>query len=141
VSKARLDLPEPGQAGHHDQLVARQFERDILQVVHARALNRDGGARGAGLASAAALAASGAFPRWKNASSSTSTLLFLVSRTGSEALPISPGRPGTRTRSRYAFDAEVALEVVLDFGGGARLAHLAQIIDDRGEQSRRRSAR
>jgi hypothetical protein len=36
VSKARLDLPEPDRPGEDDQGVARQVERDVLEVVLAR---------------------------------------------------------------------------------------------------------
>ena len=34
------------QAGDHDQAVARNLDRDVLEVVHARALDRDRGPRG-----------------------------------------------------------------------------------------------
>ena len=42
VSKASDDLPEPGQAGEHDQLVAGNGEIDVLEVVLARAADHDG---------------------------------------------------------------------------------------------------
>jgi hypothetical protein len=41
VSKARLDLPEPLRPGDHHQLVARDVEVDVLEVVRARAANAD----------------------------------------------------------------------------------------------------
>jgi hypothetical protein len=37
VSNARLDLPEPDRPGEDDQGVARQVERDVLEVVLTRA--------------------------------------------------------------------------------------------------------
>jgi hypothetical protein len=33
VSNASDDLPEPGQAGEHDERVARQRDADVLEVV------------------------------------------------------------------------------------------------------------
>ena len=39
-------LARSGETGDHDQAVARNLERDVLQVVHARTLHGDGRARG-----------------------------------------------------------------------------------------------
>ena len=78
-----------GEAGDHDQLVARNLERDVLQVVDARALHRDGGAR-----PASALAALELIRRFSQIERTPvpapATLLLLVSWTGVETLPISP---------------------------------------------------
>jgi hypothetical protein len=41
VSNARLDLPEPGQPGDHDELVARDVDVDVLEVVLAGAADGD----------------------------------------------------------------------------------------------------
>jgi hypothetical protein len=43
VSKARLDLPEPDEAGDHRQRLARDVDVDALEVVLARAADADVG--------------------------------------------------------------------------------------------------
>ena len=42
VSKASEDLPEPDRPGEHHQLVARNVEIDVLEIVLARAADHDG---------------------------------------------------------------------------------------------------
>ena len=44
VSKASEDFPEPGKAGEHHKLVARNLDVDVLEIVLARAADRDNAA-------------------------------------------------------------------------------------------------
>ena len=91
VSKARLDLARAREPGDHNQLVARNLHVDVLEVVYARAMHRDGGARrGPGRLRTHRGSSSSSSPRWTNASSCTTTLLLFVNCTGVEALPINP---------------------------------------------------
>ena len=41
MSKASEDFPEPDKAGDHDELVARQVDADVLEIVGAGAANLD----------------------------------------------------------------------------------------------------
>ena len=94
-------LAGSGQPGHHDETVARDLERDVLEVVDARALHRNRRPRGLGRfrvgspghrrgGSRHRRGGSSDPPVMKNASSCTSALLFLVRRAAIEALPIRP---------------------------------------------------
>ena len=76
----------------------------------------------------------------KNASSCTSTLLFFVSCTGADALPIEPLIGQVFAGGRDPVDVEVTRKVRLDFGAGARLAGLAQVLEH-GREQRRAPAR
>ena len=42
MSNATVDFPGAAQAGDDDHLVARNIERDVLQIVLARAVDADG---------------------------------------------------------------------------------------------------
>ena len=64
-------------------------------------------------------------------------LLFLVSCTGVEALPMSPWSARYSHADGDAADIEVPLEMVLDLGARPRFADLAEVIDHRREQRRR----
>src|SRR5262249_33958349 len=82
------------QARDDDEAVARDLDGDVLEVVHPRALDGNDGARGRSLVHRGFQSSSsgGRFgsSRWTNASSCTSTLLFFVSRAGTDTLPTSP---------------------------------------------------
>ena len=105
-------LAGAGEAGDHGEPIARNLDRDVLQVVDASALHGDGGAHRRRLAAARLAFASrlrgaarwraGFRPRpwlrharthhlvWKNASSSTSIWLRVVSFTDVAALSMTP---------------------------------------------------
>ena len=89
-------LARAGQAGDDDQRVARDLQRDVLQVVNAGALDADRGPRlltgrrHRPRARHASLPPPPSPSTSKNAVSCTSTLLLRVRCTGSDALPIRP---------------------------------------------------
>ena len=99
--EGQAGLAGSGQPGHHDETVARDLERDVLEVVDARAFHRDRRPCGLGRSRVRSPARRGGSPAhrrggssdppvMKKASSCTSALLFLVRRAAIEALPIRP---------------------------------------------------
>src|SRR5205814_762626 len=83
-------FPRAGQAGDNDHPVARQIDRDVLQVVDARALHRNRGAGRRLRRGARSLRHGRQLPTAKKASSSTVTGLRFVSCTEVEAFPTRP---------------------------------------------------
>ena len=86
-------LARAGETGDDDEAVARDLDRDVLEVVHARALNGDGRAGGGsrahrGVHSSSSVGRAPGSARHTNASSWTSTVLFRVSRARTDTLLI-----------------------------------------------------
>ena len=99
VSKASEDLARAGQAGEHHQLAARDVDADVLQIVLARAADRDH----------AAIAAAGTFV--------VSSALFVgaeaVGHCETVSLPPRRALPGDRTSGNAERSENTAVLPVL----------------------------
>ncbi len=131
------------EAGDDDQAVARDFHRDVLQVVHPRALHGDGRPHAAVLLrrrrrarAPTAYSPSGPSGRQK-ASSCSEAELRLVARTGADALAMSPWSARYSHAVVTPSMAKIAHEMALDLAGGADVAGLAQVGEHRRKQARR----
>ena len=119
------------QAGDDDELVARQFERDVLEVVDARALDGDGGA--VPLVCALDI---GRPPRGGKTPVPPRRRCSFRQPDGKRRLADETLVRQVLAHAGDAFDAEVALEMIFDFGGRSRFADFPQMIDDGSEKGR-----